>query len=141
SFGAQKKDRTRHDVLGYVDSSKRRPASRTPTRYPFSVRRNAATLPPKPDPMTTTSRSIGAAPTVFPFHATTRTTGYPGLEPHKNGNARGDEGPEERRAGKRPGVRSKSASVAPDRGSCSSRARRPRPPAGGFGGGAAPHVR
>src|SRR4051812_25917567 len=53
--GAHRNDRRSQDVLGNVSFVKRRPASRTPTRYPFSDRRSAATLPPKPLPTTTTS--------------------------------------------------------------------------------------
>ncbi len=35
----------------------RRPASSTATRQPFSASRSAATLPPKPEPMTIQSKS------------------------------------------------------------------------------------
>ena len=55
----------RHDVFGKAlcrcpgtgsaGSSNLRPASSTPTRYPFSVSRRAATLPPNPEPITRTS--------------------------------------------------------------------------------------
>ena len=55
SFGAQMKLRRRQEVFGSVCGVNRRPASSTPTRYPFSVRRSAVTLPPNPEPMTRTS--------------------------------------------------------------------------------------
>src|SRR4051812_26499806 len=50
--------RSRHEVAGRVDSSKRWPASRTATRYPFSVSRSAVVDPPKPLPTTMTSTSL-----------------------------------------------------------------------------------
>gem|GEM_PF-6847314 len=53
--GAHRKSRRRQEVLGRVFSSNLRPASSTPTEYPFSVSRSAATLPPNPEPTTTTS--------------------------------------------------------------------------------------
>lgn len=43
------------EFFGRVAAVKRRPASSTPTRYPFSVSRSAVTEPPKPEPTTTTS--------------------------------------------------------------------------------------
>src|SRR6516162_2479976 len=44
-------------VFGRFSGVQRRPISITPTRYPFSVRRRAETLPPKPEPMTMKSKS------------------------------------------------------------------------------------
>jgi hypothetical protein len=52
--------RTRQDVRGNSSSAKRRPASSTATRYPFSTSRSAATLPPNPEPMITTSYRMPA---------------------------------------------------------------------------------
>src|SRR5262249_25966839 len=52
-------------VFGRVVSSKRRPASRTATLYPFSVKRRAAVLPPNPLPMMTTSTSLPAIPGLY----------------------------------------------------------------------------
>jgi hypothetical protein len=43
------------DAAAMVAASTRLPCSRTSTRYPFSARRSAATLPPKPLPTTITS--------------------------------------------------------------------------------------
>lgn len=42
-------------LRGRPSASRHRPASGTPTRYFFSVGRSAPTLPPKPEPITTTS--------------------------------------------------------------------------------------
>ena len=53
--GAQRNCRKRHEVAGYVDSSKRWPASSTVTSYPFSVSLSAAVDPPNPLPTTMTS--------------------------------------------------------------------------------------
>ncbi|GEK18458.1 hypothetical protein CPE01_21910 [Cellulomonas persica] len=57
SRGAHRNRRTSQEVRGRVSSVNRRPASRTSTRYPFSVSRRAATDPPNPEPTTTTSAS------------------------------------------------------------------------------------
>src|SRR5438034_10310535 len=56
--GAQRKFLRSHEVFGNSSSAKRRPASSTATRYPFSASRRAATLPPNPEPTTTTSKSL-----------------------------------------------------------------------------------
>ena len=43
--------------FGSSSSAKRRPHSSTPTEWPFSDSRSAETLPPKPEPMTSQSKS------------------------------------------------------------------------------------
>ncbi len=55
SRGANRNRDLSQEFFAYDASSNRAPASSTATRYPFSVSRSAVTLPPNPEPMTTTS--------------------------------------------------------------------------------------
>ncbi len=61
SFGAHNHRLRRQLVLAKSSSSNRRPASTTPTRYPFSTSRNALTLPPNPEPTIRTSKSVACS--------------------------------------------------------------------------------